>query len=268
MTPVTVIHGTSPLVLGQPHVGTMIPPEVSVALNDLGRAVPDTDWWIDRLYADIAERYSATIVRQAVSRYVIDVNRDPGGVSLYPGQATTELCPTTNFDGEAIYRPGCAPDAAEIKRRREAFYLPFHCAMSAAIEAARLTHGYAVLIDCHSIRSHVPRLFDGVLPVFNLGTNSGTSCAPEIRAQADAAARATGRTSVLDGRFKGGAITRRFGEPARNVHAVQIELAQSAYMDEAPPWTYRPELAAETARDLDHIVSSILRAAADLERTP
>ena len=265
MTCVEIVEGTSPLVLGQPHAGTMIPPEVSVALNDTGRAVPDTDWWIDRLYAAIAARHRATIVRQTLSRYVIDVNRDATGASLSPGQATPELCPTTTFDGEPIYRDGAAPDAAEIARRREAFYLPFHAAMAAALERARLRFGYAVLVDCHSIRSRVPRLFEGELPVFNLGTNSGAASAPAIRAAAAAAAKATGRSFVVDGRFKGGAITRRHGEPARHVHAVQIELAQSAYMDEAPPWTFRPERAGPTATDLGTIVDAIVAAARDLE---
>jgi N-formylglutamate deformylase len=265
MTPVEVIDGWSPLVFGQPHVGTMIPPEVSVALNDLGRAVPDTDWWIDRLYAEIATRRRATIVRQSISRYVIDVNRDVNGASLYPGRATTELCPTTTFDGEPIYRPGQEPGIEEIGSRIESHYIPFHAALAAAIERARLTFGYAVLVDCHSIRSRVPRLFEGELPVFNLGTNSGASCDLAIRAAAAEAAKATGRSFVVDGRFKGGAITRRHGEPSRRVHAVQIELAQSAYMDEAPPWTWRPAEARRTATDLARIVDAIADAAGDLE---
>ncbi|WP_439572309.1 N-formylglutamate deformylase [Phreatobacter sp.] len=265
MTPVTVIPGDGPLVLGQPHVGTMIPPEVSVALNDRGRAVPDTDWWIDRLYAGIAERTGATVVRQTLSRFVIDVNRDPSGVSLYPGQNTTTLCPTTTFDAEPIYRDGCEPDAAEIDRRRRLYFAPFHVALAGAIEAARIRHGYCVLYDCHSIRSVVPNLFPGTLPVFSIGTNGGTSCAPAIRAAAIDAAEASGMSFVADGRFKGGWITRHYGAPERDVHAIQMELAQSAYMQEAPPWTYEAPVAARTEAVLDRIISAILEAASKLE---
>jgi N-formylglutamate deformylase len=264
-TTVTVIPGDGPLVLGMPHVGTMIPPEISVALNDLGRAVPDTDWWLDRLYAEIAARSGATIVRQELSRFVIDVNRDPSGASLYPGQATTELCPTTTFDGEPIYGDGAAPDAAQIARRKSRYFAPFHAAMAGAIETARIRHGYAVLYDCHSIRSVVPRLFEGTLPTLNIGTNGGASCAAAVREAAIAAARASGLSFVADGRFKGGWITRHYGDPSRKVHAVQMELAQIAYMDEAPPWRYRPERAGPTAAALAAVIDAILAAALSLE---
>jgi N-formylglutamate deformylase len=268
MTPVTVIHGTSPLVLGQPHVGTMIPAEVSVQLNDTGRAVGDTDWWIDRLYAPIASRFGATVVRQEISRVVIDVNRDPSGSSLYPGQATTELCPTTTFDGEPLYRDGCAPDATEIARRRDLYFLPFHAALAGAIERAVIRHGFCLLYDCHSIRSVVPRLFEGVLPTLNLGTNSGRACAPSIREAGVTVLAASGSSFVADGRFKGGWITRHHGQPARNVHAVQMELAQSAYMDEAPPWTYRPDRAEAAAATLTTLIARLLDTAAALPREP
>ncbi len=265
MSPVTVIQGDGPLVLGQPHVGTMIPPEVSVELNDLGRSVPDTDWWLDRLYGGIAARTGATVIRQNISRFVIDVNRDPSGVSLYPGQNTTTLCPTTTFDAEPIYREGREPDAAEIARRKSLYFAPFHAAMAAAIETARIRHGYCVLYDCHSIRSVVPNLFPGTLPVFNIGTNGGMSCAPAIRQAAVGEAEGSGMSFVVDGRFKGGWITRHYGAPDRRVHAVQMELAQSAYMAETPPWTYDDAVAARTEKALDRIISAILKAAEQVE---
>ena len=265
MSPVTVIPGDGPLVLGQPHIGTMIPPEVSVELNDLGRSVPDTDWWIGRVYAGIAARTGATVVQQNISRFVIDVNRDPSGVSLYPGQNTTTLCPTTTFDAEPIYREGCEPGPAEVARRRSLYFAPFHAAMAAAIETARIRHGYCVLYDCHSIRSVVPNLFPRTLPVFNIGTNGGASCAPAIREAAVREAEGSGMTFVTDGRFKGGWITRHYGAPERRVHAVQMELAQCAYMAEAPPWTYDEAVAAKTEAVLDRIVAAILKAAKQVE---
>ncbi|MEI8145974.1 MAG: N-formylglutamate deformylase [Alphaproteobacteria bacterium] len=261
---VTVIPGPSALVLGQPHVGTHIPPECSVRFNDRGRAVGDTDWWLDRLYGRIAQRFGATVVRQDISRYVIDVNRDPSGRSLYPGQATTELCPTTTFDGDPLYRRGQAPDQAEVSRRRALYFEPFHRAMAGAIEASRIRHGYCVVYDCHSIRSVVPRLFEGVLPTFNIGTNDGASCAPAIKAAAVAAAQATGESYVADGRFKGGWITRHYGAPQANVHAIQMELVQAAYMLERSPWRYRPQVARRTEAQLMAIVGAVVSAAATL----
>lgn len=259
MNHVILRHGRGPLVLGMPHVGTALPPEVSVALNDLGRSVPDTDWWMDRLYAPIAERFDATVVAAVQSRFVIDVNRDPSGASLYPGQNTTGLVPTTTFDGAPIWR--AAPDAAEIARRREAYFIPYHAALAGVLQAARIRCGHAVLWDCHSIRGSIPHLFDGDLPVLNLGTNAGAACSQRVRDAAVARLSAAPFTHVADGRFKGGWITRHYGQPARGIEALQMELAQHAYMDEAPPWTFRPERAARLADTLADIIAAVLGAA-------
>jgi N-formylglutamate deformylase len=268
MSAMLVAEGSGPLIFGQPHVGTMIPPEVSVTMNDLGRAAPDTDWWIDDLYAPLVERFQASVVRQTVSRYVIDVNRDPFGASLYPGQATTELCPTTTFAGEPIYRAGAEPNAAEIARRRMTHFEPFHAALAGRIERALIRHGFCLLFDCHSIRSEVPRLFDGVLPTFNFGTNSGRACHPAVKAAGVATLSACGETWVADGRFKGGWITRHHGQPSRNVQAVQMEIAQVAYMDEAPPWTFAPGRADRTRAVLSDLIAALLAAAAQAPREP
>jgi len=259
---VEVIPGESPLVFSQPHVGTALPPEVTAALLDLGRSVPDTDWWIDRLYAPLAERFSATVVRQGWSRYVIDVNRDPSGASLYPGKATTGLVPTETFDGEPIWRPGAEPDPAEIARRRRHFFEPYHAALAGAIEAARIRHGFCLLWDCHSIRSRIPRLFEGRLPTFNLGTFDGRSCSPALRTAAERVLAASGAAFVVDGRFKGGWITRHYGRPAERIEALQMELAQTAYMDEAPPWTFREEKAREVRAVLANLIETLLEEAA------
>ena len=167
---IDVRQGDSPLILSMPHAGTVLVPEVSGCLNVTGLAISDTDWWMPRLY-DFADEFDPTIVRTQLSRYVIDVNRDPSGTSLYPGQKTTGLCPTTTFDGEPLYKLGMEPNEYEIGQRREAYFAPYHAALSAEIDRVRKRHGYALLFDCHSIRSVVPRLFDGTLPVFNIGTN-------------------------------------------------------------------------------------------------
>lgn len=237
-SPVVATPGAGPLVLSMPHCGTEIPEDLADRFNALGRGVPDTDWWIDRLY-DFGAALDASVVRATLSRYVIDLNRDPSGQSLYPGQATTGLCPAETFDGEPIYRAGAEPDAGEIEARKAAYYNPYHDALRAALDRAKAAHGYALLYDCHSIRSVVPRLFEGRLPVVNIGTNSGQSCAAGLEAAvAGVCAAQTAFSHVVNGRFKGGWITRHYGRPAEKVHALQVELGQVAYMAEAPPWTF------------------------------
>ena len=212
--------GSAPLVVSMPHTGTEIPADLEPRLQSLWLARKDTDWWIERLY-DFAPGLGATVVRTRMSRTVIDPNRDPAGVSLYPGQATTELCPTTTFDGELLYHGGQAPGAEEIATRRAAWFEPYHRAISGEIARLRQRHPVVVLYDCHSIRSQIPRLFAGVLPNFNLGTHSGASCSRELTARLEALCDDTGFTRVTNGRFKGGYTTRRYGAPAAGTHALQ-----------------------------------------------
>lgn len=219
--------------LSVPHAGTDIPAELQTHLSSLRLAQRDADWWVDRLY-DFGGSLGATVIQTALSRTVIDVNRDPTGASLYPGQATTELCPTTTFEGEPLYRAGRAPDAAEIAARRERYYEPYHSALASEIAQLRAKHPRVVLYDCHSIRSRIPRLFDGELPNFNIGTNSGRSCARPLAEAIAAECAASRLPHIIDGRFKGGYITRHYGRPDNGVHAVQMELACRGYMREAP----------------------------------
>ncbi|MCX5493293.1 N-formylglutamate deformylase [Kaistia dalseonensis] len=227
----TIRRGAAPLLVSLPHTGTTLPDAVAARLLSRSRALKDTDWWIDRLY-DFAAALDATIVHTAISRTVIDVNRDPSGASLYPGQATTGLCPTTTFDGDPLYHAGQEPDQAEIERRRDAYFAPYHAALASEIARLRGSHERIVVYDCHSIRSEVPRLFEGTLPNFNIGTNDGRSAAPELTALAEAICDASGFSRVTNGRFKGGWITRSLGDPAGGVHAIQMELACRGYMDE------------------------------------
>ena len=229
----TVHRGQAPLLLSLPHTGTEIPADIEARLASAWLARKDADWWIDQLYGFAAD-LDATFVRTAISRTVIDLNRDPSGGSLYPGQTTTELCPTTTFDGEPLYAREAEPTPEEVARRRAAFFDPYHDALQHELARLRAAHPRVVLYDCHSIRSLVPRLFDGMLPQFNIGTNSGTSCAPELSAAVEAACDRSGLARVTDGRFKGGYITRRYGAPAIGIHAIQMELACRAYMHEEP----------------------------------
>lgn len=227
----TVKRGTAPLVISLPHTGTELPAAYEDRLVSPWLARKDADWWIDKLYV-FASKLDATIVHTAISRSVIDVNRDPSGGSLYPGQATTDLCPTTTFDGEPLYRPGQELTPDDIAERRRNFFEPYHTALESEIDRLRDAHARVVLYDCHSIRSMIPRLFEGELPVFNIGTNSGASCDPELATTIEQVCAASPFSHVVNGRFKGGWITRRYGRPQDGVHAVQMELSCRAYMRE------------------------------------
>ena len=254
---VSVQRGEAPLVISLPHTGTDFSPGILSDLVSEERALVDTDWRIDQLYA-FAAGMGATLVRTRLSRTVIDVNRDPSGASLYPGQATTGLCPTETFDGEPLYRPGREPDAAEIEQRKRSYFEPFHAALGAELDRLGDLHGAVALYDCHSIRSRVPRLFDGELPVFNIGANDGAACHPALRdLVAERCARADG-TVVVDGRFKGGWITRRYGRPEQGVHAVQMELAQRFYMDEDAPHAPNALKAAHAETILREVLAGVL----------
>ena len=259
MTWLTVREGHSPLLVSLPHTGTDIPQEIAAALVSLPLARTDTDWWIDRLY-DFAEDLDATIVRTSISRTVVDVNRDPSGASLYPGQATTGLCPLTTFAGEPLYKPGREPDAEEVAARRKAYFDPYHAALATQIARLRLRHPTVVLYDCHSIRSVIPRLFEGELPVFNIGTDRGRSCDPRVQEIVETACMQSGFSTVANGRFTGGWITRSLADPAGGVHAVQMELACRAYMEESPdpePAPYSPARAAQVRETLRPLLADL-----------
>jgi len=237
-----VIRGDGPVVLGQPHGGTFVPDDIFTRLNAKGQGLDDTDWHITRLYDGLLD--GVTVVKSNVHRYVIDANRDPAGVSLYPGQNTTTLCPTVDFDGDDIWKDGQAPSSDEIEARRLAFHAPYHAALAEELERVRAKHGVAILYDCHSIRSDLPFLFEGTLPLNNVGTNGGETCHPAIEASAyDACIAADPDQTVLNGRFKGGWTTRHYGQPDKGVHAIQMETSQRAYMEEAAPWSYREDRA-------------------------
>ncbi len=244
--PFTFKAGGSPLLVSMPHVGTELPEAVATHMTELAKTVPDTDWHVDRLY-DFLDHLDASILAATQSRYVIDLNRAPDDRPLYPGASNTGLCPATTFDQAPIYLDGREPDAAEIAARKDRVFRPYHARLGRALTAIVERHGYALLWEAHSIRSRVPRFFEGRLPDLNLGSASGASADPELIARlsqvAEIEGAAAGYSYALDGRFKGGYITRRFGDPAQGVHAVQLELSQITYMDEAPPFSFRDDLA-------------------------
>ncbi|MCP3689221.1 MAG: N-formylglutamate deformylase [Gammaproteobacteria bacterium] len=229
--------GSSPLLLAQPHGGTEVPEAILRRFNTTGQALADTDWHISELYAKLID--DVTIVSTPIHRYVVDANRSPADESLYPGQNTTGLCPTTNFGGAPIYLEAEEPGADEIHQRQLEFHQPYHDCLLQQLTRLHQKHGYAILYDCHSIRSTVPFLFDGILPDFNIGTNCSTTCSPEIESTVvECCASFSNFSHTVNGRFRGGWTTRHYGKPEQGYHAIQMELAQSTYMQETPPWTF------------------------------
>ena len=262
MNPVEVVQGDSPLILGLPHTGTYLPETIRAKLNARGRILADTDWHIERLYDGLLP--NVTTVRATFHRYVIDANRGPDDASLYPGQNTTGLVPVSDFVGEPIWTE--EPSATDIAARKADFHAPYHAALAAEIARVKAKHGVAILYDCHSIRSHIPFLFDGVLPDFNVGTNNGATCDPRIEAAVFDLCAASGRTHVLNGRFKGGWTTRHYGSPKDGVHAIQMELAQSTHLStETPPFAYDEEKAATLRTTLGAILNRLAALAPELK---
>ena len=231
-----LIAGSRPVLVSLPHVGTMIPDALKPLYVPRALQVEDTDWHLDQLYGFV-RALGASLIVPRYSRFVIDLNRPPENTPMYSGANNTELCPTRFFSGDPIYQEGCAPSASDIDARRETWWRPYHRALEAEMTRLHVLHGHAVLFDGHSIKSHLPWLFDGKLPDLNLGTASGSSCAPALRhSLAQVLQSQQDFTQVVDGRFKGGHITRSYGRPQAGWHAVQLEMCWSTYMREEPPY--------------------------------
>lgn len=255
----TLHRGTRPLLVSMPHVGTYLPAQLAERLTPEARTVPDTDWHMDRLY-DFARDLGASILMATHSRYVIDLNRPPDNANLYPGQDTTGLCPIDTFDKTPVYADGAnLPDDSEIALRRGAVWHPYHNALQDELKRLRAEHGTIALWDAHSIRSVLPRFFEGKLTDFNLGSADGKSCDTGLASDVVAIAqRVPNHTAVLNGRFKGGYITRQYGNPAEGVHAIQLELTQSSYMEERHPFAYDLAKAANVQPAIRQMLETVL----------
>lgn len=250
--------GTTPVLIDIPHCGTFVPPEIARDMTEQGKRLLDTDWHVEKLY-DFAPRLGAGLFHATHSRYVADLNRHPEGKPLYPGADNTEVCPLRTFHDAEIWRPGRAPDAAEAKRRIDTYWRPYHARLAAEIAAVKARHGYCILLDGHSIFSTVPRFFAGKLPDLNLGTADGRSCASALADRAAVVlAAAQGFSHVVNGRFKGGYITRHYGRPGDGVHALQLEMAMSAYLDESAPERYDPAQASKLIGVLERLVAALI----------
>ena len=246
-------QGTLPLLISIPYLGTEIPDAIGAQLTDIASEVADTDWHLDKLY-EFAKLSGASVLGARYSRYVIDLNRPASGESLYPGQTTTGLCPTETFHGESLYRAGTGPDEKDLSARLKTYWTPYHAKLRGELERLKTQFGVVLLWEAHSIASVLPRLFEGKLPDLNIGTNSGKSCDPRILDCVTNTLMGKPFTWVANGRFKGGYITREYGRPEQGVHAIQLEMSQSTYMNETAPFDYRPDLASEVAPVVERMV--------------
>ena len=260
--------GTAPLLISMPHVGTSIAPEIASHLLPIANLKADTDWHLDLLY-NMAESLGASTLVAEYSRYVIDLNRAPDNANLYPGQDTTGLCPIDTFDKQALYAEGDLPDHAEVQRRIATYWQPYHQQLNDELERLLAIHGHVILWDAHSIASVVPRFFEGKLPDLNFGTADQKSCALGLQAALEqcllTSAHSKPYTHIFNGRFKGGYITRHYGQPHRRIHAVQLEMCQSVYMNETAPFAYRPDLAEQVQPLLQQLLQTCLHWAAQSE---
>lgn len=249
--------GRLPLLLSIPHMGTHVPPDIAARLTPAARGVPDTDFHLDLLY-DFAVGLGASVLMATHSRYVIDLNRPSDNTNLYPGQNTTGLCPVDDFDSQPLYLDGQAPDAAEIATRLDRYWRPYHAQLAAELDRLQAAHGTVLLWDAHSIRSVLPRFFEGTLPHLNLGTAGGVSCDAALQQELLAIGQASAYRTVLNGRFTGGHITRHYARPAEGRHTVQLEMTQCCYMEETPPWRWRPDLADQVRPTLQRMFDAVL----------
>lgn len=251
-------EGNSPLLISIPHVGTTLPKEIACRLTTEAQRLPDVDWHLDLLY-DMARDYNISILSAEYARYVIDLNRSPENTSLYPGQDVTGLCPIDTFAKEAIYKDGAQPNEREIQKRIEQYWLPYHQKLASELARIKAIHGIAILWEAHSIASQVPRFFTGQLPDLNFGTADTKSCDVSLQQMLaltmQESSHAKGYNHVFNGRFKGGYITRHYGVPYNNIHAVQLEMSQRIYMEENPPYKYDAEL----AKNVKPLLSELLQ---------
>ncbi len=250
-------RGSVPLLVSLPHDGSVIPDAMAARMTESARAAPDTDWHVARLYA-FARDLGASVLVPRYSRYVVDLNRSPDDVSLYPGQNTTGLCPIVQFSGDPVYRDDQQPAPGEIAARVDAYWRPYHAALSEELRRLRAQHGRAVLWEGHSIRGECPFLFDGRLPDLNLGTAAGASCSSALQLKLEAALASQRRYDfVVNGRFKGGYITRHHGDPDSGIDAVQLEISQRIYMDE-DTFAYDETKARDTQQVIRKLLEAVL----------
>lgn len=234
---ILIDEGQSPLVLCLPHSGTDVPKAVYNRLNATGKLQADLAWRLERVF-DFHKELDATVLRSNVSRFVIDLDRDPKtpvSAAMDPARA---LCPATTLDGKRVYQEGEEPGPTEAEQRFLLFYAPFHKALHQQIDRLLRKHRKVILVNCQSMRSHIKGVTDEDLPLVNIGSEEGRSCDPDLRNVLVGSFRGQeGYTVSVDRYTKGGFITHSFARPEMGVHAVTLLLAQRAYLrHESPPF--------------------------------
>ncbi len=247
--------GSIPLLISLPHDGSEIPADIAATMHPAAQRSPDTDWQVAHLY-DFAREFGAHVLRPRWSRYVVDLNRPPDGAALYPGRRETGLCPTVMFNGESIYLPEREPDALAVAERVDRYWRPYHQQLAKALDSIRTAHGHALLWEGHSIRSQCPMFFEGRLPDYNVGTADGASCSAAVQQAIAAQLQNLAVSHVVNGRFKGGYITRHYGQPGQGISAVQMEMAQASYLDESDPERFDAALAESAQRVLQALLTA------------
>ncbi len=249
-------RGTTPLLISVPHAGTQVPASLAKSFTATARGLPDTDWLVDELY-QFADDSGVGMIRANYSRYLVDLNRPPDDTSLYDSK-TTGLFPRTDFFGGDIYDAEHRPDENECAERFNRYWQPYHYQLQGELNRLHQQYGHAVLLDAHSIAAEVPMLFPGTLPDFNLGSNNEESAASDlIRIATGCLDKHPVYSAVLDGRFKGGYITRHYGSPADNVHALQLELSMATYLGRGPGKTIDVDKYRQLQPVLQQLVESL-----------
>jgi N-formylglutamate deformylase len=256
----TYHEGDSPLLVSVPHDGRVLPPDIAARMTPEALEIPDTDWHVGQLY-EFCKDLNASMIVATHSRYVVDLNRSMSDEALYEGQVSTGLCPAQTFGGVAIYSDASLVTESEKESRVVDYWQPYHEKIGQRLQQLKDRFGYALLWDAHSIPSRVPSLFPGELTELNIGTNNGASCPQAISAAVAEVAAKSPYSTVLDGRFRGGFITRNYGSPAERQYAIQLELAQRSYMHE-DTLLYDAQRAARLAETLQRMLSVFAESAA------
>ncbi|HNP20154.1 MAG TPA: N-formylglutamate amidohydrolase [Fulvivirga sp.] len=230
---ITPLAPRVPILISVPHCGVLFPDEIKNDYNqELIKAPDDTDWFVDQLY-DFATEMGITMITAQYSRWVIDINRDPESKPLYDdGRIITELCPTATFAGEDIYKEGCKPNEDEVKRRITAYYNPYYTKITELLEDLKKEFGQVIFWDSHSIREYVPLIRKDKFPDLILGDNDGKTAHPSLSKSALENLEKSGLEVRHNTPFKGGHLTRYFGQPHNNQHGLQLEMTKVNYMDD------------------------------------
>ena len=249
--------GETPLLVSMPHSGLALTPQVQSGLTEKALTLPDTDWHVPEVYSFLGElgvgRISANY-----SRYVIDLNRPLDDAPLYASK-TTGLFPSILFDESPVFKPACLPNKRHHQFCKENIWQPYHGKITEELECLKAKFGYAILFDAHSIAPETPMLFEGRLADFNFGNNNGEASSQKWLQAASGVVPDGTYSRVSNGRFKGGYITRSFGNPKKNIHAIQLELSQACYLkNQSHPYSIDSNKLANLQAVLKQVIKTLI----------